>query len=282
MKINRYKFCDGVTEEIKGILQSLGFHPGSWKRKDDHDWMSIWRPLYDSIEVHVDFDLTTKQWDDFENVLVFDDDFGQPYTPFYSYWNGEIQEFPVLEAVVREYNRFMDSLVAKGILDSVYCQDNQTKENNVALHIVSVKHRPGQQKNFWFEVPEKLVPLISRGSTVLCSTRRGQQLGIAQTGILTGDGVERLAELEGAKFPLSKIVGVRQEIPMDGIKVGKWLSSNRPSKTKMIRRLKEFYDHRAFRTRVAIDSEGWLLDGYSAYLVAKMFDLKYIPVEILA
>lgn len=277
MKIKHYKLRDGIAKED---LEAAGFHSGSWQRKDDHEWMSMWRPLYDEIEIDIDVDLTTREWDDFENVLVMDDDFGQPYTPFYNYLNGKTNLFQILEHVVDAYNNFMDTLVKQGVLAAIPATDDLIDAAPKALHIVAVKHKPEQKKNYWFEVPEKLVPLIQNGTTVLCNTRRGQQSGVAQTDVYYVDVVNRLAEYEGARLPLRKIIGVRKEIPMRGIKIGSHLETSYPSKNRMIQRLKEFYDCGAFCTRVVVDSAGWLIDDYSAYLVAKMFGLTSIPIWI--
>lgn len=49
-------------------------------------------------------------WDDFHNILVLDEEFGQPYTPFYSEnYKKDIKGFPVLEYCIRQCNDFLDS-----------------------------------------------------------------------------------------------------------------------------------------------------------------------------
>ena len=46
-----------------------------------------------------------------------DEDFGQPYTPFYGdNYGKDIDNFPVLEMVIAKYNRFMSSL---GIFEEI-------------------------------------------------------------------------------------------------------------------------------------------------------------------
>lgn len=57
-----------------------------------------------------DFEKGLSEWDDFNFVLVLDDEFGQPYTPFYGEnYKKDIQDFPCLEFVIEKYNEFMDS-----------------------------------------------------------------------------------------------------------------------------------------------------------------------------
>ena len=49
-------------------------------------------------------------WNDFDNVLVLDEDFLQPYTPFYgNNYKKEISNYPCLEYCIEKYNKFMDS-----------------------------------------------------------------------------------------------------------------------------------------------------------------------------
>lgn len=106
--INRYKLKDGITmndilAEIKErhIPYSEG---GSYVHSDAY--YVFWKTLVDDIEVNVGLPEDLSMWDDFDFVLVMDDSFGQPYTPFY-----EAKEtFPYLLNVIGLYNKFMDSL----------------------------------------------------------------------------------------------------------------------------------------------------------------------------
>ena len=67
----------------------------------------------DEKEIYIDIrfpnDLST--WDDFEFIIVIDEDSGQPYTPFYAKldspnWEGD--EF--LNAFIRQYNNLLSDL----------------------------------------------------------------------------------------------------------------------------------------------------------------------------
>ena len=69
----------------------------------------MYRILYDSIEVSIAFPVDLSQWNDFDFVIVLDDNFGQPFTPFYHYMDGEIELYPFLENVVNAYNDFMNA-----------------------------------------------------------------------------------------------------------------------------------------------------------------------------
>ena len=147
------------------------------------------------------------------------------------------------------------------------------------MNIVEVKHED-QEKTYWFEVPRKLIPYLKKGDPVLCDTRKGRCFGVAQTGVLSGDGIGRLAASNGAKFPLRQVCAVKMGYPIGQIRIENKMKATRPNKKKIIARLNEYYDHGAFNTVLVVDSNHYLKDGYTAYLVAKMFDLPEIPVMI--
>lgn len=148
------------------------------------------------------------------------------------------------------------------------------------MYIVEIKHLPGAEKSYWFEVPAAMAGLIQKGDTVICETRFGEQPGIAQTGVLSGDGIERVAQAAGAKLPMRRILAVTYKIPMEGVKLHSSMAGTKPAVRKLAKRIEEFYETGAFNTKIAMSADGYLNDGYTAYLVAKMFDLDYIPIRI--
>lgn len=149
------------------------------------------------------------------------------------------------------------------------------------MNIVSVKHPDGGKKEYWFEVPEEIASQIKKGSRVVCDTIRGREFAIATSDVISGENVEQMAVRLGAHLPLKKIVRVTGLMPMNKIKVPKLLASSRPSPDKIAKRIGEFYDHKVFNTDIVVDQSGKLLDGYTAYLVSKMFGLKYIDVRVV-
>lgn len=114
MKAKSYKMKYIPTKEQ---LIKLGARPGgTWINKDSNLYISIVREFPDSCGDFIiyigfpDFEKGLVEWDDFNFVLVLDDDFGQPYTPFYGKnYKKDIQDFPCLEYVIEAYNNFMDS-----------------------------------------------------------------------------------------------------------------------------------------------------------------------------
>lgn len=54
--------------------------------------------------------IDNENWNDFDNVIILDEEFDQPYTPFYHHFGEEVDEFPVLENLIEQYNEYMKSL----------------------------------------------------------------------------------------------------------------------------------------------------------------------------
>jgi len=112
-----YKLNPSVCKEQ--LLENK-FRVGSWRHGDSADeWYSKWWILQDEIGMTVHINITTKQWDEFEDTDVIDEDFGQPYGPFYHcYYNGA-QTFECVDRVIEAYHKRMDALVDLGILIKV-------------------------------------------------------------------------------------------------------------------------------------------------------------------
>ena len=114
MKAKSYKLKYIPTREQ---LIKLGARSGGiWISQYTELYFSLTREFPDScgdFSIYIgfpDFEKGLAEWDDFNYVLVLDDDFGQPYTPFYGEnYKKDIQDFPCLEFVIEKYNEFMDS-----------------------------------------------------------------------------------------------------------------------------------------------------------------------------
>ncbi len=145
------------------------------------------------------------------------------------------------------------------------------------MNIVFVQHI-GSPKEYCFSVPDHLTGVVKRGMRVMCKTARGEEIGIVKTGVITGDGAADIAKLHGAHFPLAEIDAAYASIPMDRIKISARMRDTIPATEKITQRIEEYKKDHAFHTGVALNSAGELVDGYSAYLVARMLGLKYIPV----
>ena len=107
--IKHYKLKDGVTHEF--LLVNGCKEGGVWI--DESAVFYISKPLVDEISLNIAFPKELNKWNDFDYILVLDEDFGQPYTPFYRYAQTRIRggkPFKFLQMVINKYNKVMDSL----------------------------------------------------------------------------------------------------------------------------------------------------------------------------
>ena len=113
--MNRYKIKPGTT--IQDII-SFGEENkakynfgtgGSWIFKNADYYFII--PLCDDISLDIAFPNDLNNWDDYDYVLVLDEMFGQPYTPFY-YKLKNPKEVPgnFLQTIINKYNEKMNEL----------------------------------------------------------------------------------------------------------------------------------------------------------------------------
>lgn len=113
MKIKHFSLKDGTTRQE---LLDFGFKPGgSWVtgEKADLYYENIFKIKKSkfSFSVTIVINKELSDWNDYDNILVLDESFLQPYTAFYSIEkDGDIPDIPVLEQVVKQYNKFMSGL----------------------------------------------------------------------------------------------------------------------------------------------------------------------------
>ena len=108
MEIKEYRIKSGVTmEEIKDELRSK-YLPWNGQASYIHpdSVHSTFKRLVSTISVNIGFPEDLSTWDSYDHVLVLDEDFVQPYHPFYT----STMPSKFLERVITAYNEFMDSL----------------------------------------------------------------------------------------------------------------------------------------------------------------------------
>lgn len=144
------------------------------------------------------------------------------------------------------------------------------------MKVALVKHTPNG-KAFWFEIPEHLECKIKIGARIACDTARGRRYGIVVAIALDEHGVKEIMVASGATFPLRKIVATAHKVRLSDIKIPAYMTRTKPSDEKIAKRFLEFYHTGQFDTTIALDDNGVLVDGYSAYLVAKTLNLIFLP-----
>ena len=121
--IKRYELSDNISIEQ---LKKAGFRNGGWISEIKEPKIQYTRLLIDEIELHIEVSLIDEEvssFDDFHNIWIIDNDFCQPYSPFYD----STADFPYLNRVISRYNKEMDKLVSKGILKSIVLEESPKK-----------------------------------------------------------------------------------------------------------------------------------------------------------
>ena len=118
-KIKRYKLVDGFNIEDYREKYNIK-QGGSWACGNSENYLmkSIFFKKPNDQRDEFEFSIYVcfpsaelmDKWNDLDFVLVLDDDFCQPYGPFYTRYGEEVDGFWCLEKVIEKYNAFMDSL----------------------------------------------------------------------------------------------------------------------------------------------------------------------------
>lgn len=138
------------------------------------------------------------------------------------------------------------------------------------MTFAKVKHQASPERGFWFEVAWGLWDRIHIGDEVLCDTARGLARGRVET-IISGFSEDEFVKQYGF-YPSADIIGVYTDyLSPDVIRIPKYLSDSRPGVDKIKKRIVEFYSKGGFKTKIEVNLNLTLKDGYTAYLVAKMF-----------
>lgn len=138
------------------------------------------------------------------------------------------------------------------------------------MKYVAVKHKPTHTNVWWFSVPEELNDMVHVGAEVLCNTRKGSASGKIEA-VMDGLSQSDAEKIIGNHFPLKSLIAVSVDYDMDGIHIPYHIASSNPAPEKISQRMIEFYSAGKFNTPVIFSADGNLRDGYTAYLVAKMF-----------
>lgn len=137
------------------------------------------------------------------------------------------------------------------------------------MKYVGVRHTQSNQL-YWFSVPEELLDYIIAGTNVICDTRKGETEGVVER-VLDGFSEGEVRQISDNRYPFKSIIGALVDYGVSNIHIPWEMEASSPSPDEMCSRMREFYSTGAFKTRIVVATDGTLLDGYTAYLVAKMF-----------
>ncbi|NBH76993.1 hypothetical protein D3Z52_02105 [Clostridiaceae bacterium] len=143
------------------------------------------------------------------------------------------------------------------------------------MNVAMIKHG-NCGKVYWFEVPDHLADKVKPNARVACDTARGRKCGVVVGSVVNDADVRELMIASGATFPLRKIVGTTCDVAVDSIVIPDYMKRSRPSDDKIAKRFMEYYHTGKFSTNVVVADNNVLMDGYTAYLVAKVLKLPYL------
>lgn len=106
--INHYKLNPNISIER---LEELGFKSGGWMPNIESPKMMFMGLLTSDIELYIEINTNTFEFDEYENIFILDNNFGQPYYPFYK----ENDDSNYVRSARDSYNRIMDSLANNGL-----------------------------------------------------------------------------------------------------------------------------------------------------------------------
>lgn len=114
MKAKRFKLKDGYTKDDILVLSNCPHTDGSdfiTKGADFHIWRSFEnKELSFYFSILIAFKKKLSDWNDLDCILILDDNWCQPYTPFYRRFGEDVIGFPALEYVIEEYNHLLSNL----------------------------------------------------------------------------------------------------------------------------------------------------------------------------
>lgn len=142
------------------------------------------------------------------------------------------------------------------------------------MMFAQIEHPYSPDRRFWLEVPLRLRSWINVGDEVLCNTAKGLA-DDRVVRLIDGISDDEFEEIFGF-FPTAEIVGVYSRVYLDQIIIPTKFIESIPAPEKIAKRVKELYSGE-FKTRIETDPFLELKDGYTAYLVAKMFDIEHFP-----
>lgn len=116
-KIKRYRLVDGFT--VDAFHDQYGIRKGgSWACEGARS--CIFKSIFFRNDEKHEFEFSIylcfpeqekmSEWNDFDYILVLDEDFLQPYTPFYNHFGEEVKDYWCLETFIEKYNEWMDTL----------------------------------------------------------------------------------------------------------------------------------------------------------------------------
>lgn len=149
------------------------------------------------------------------------------------------------------------------------------------MKVVMVEHL-NRKRPFWFEIEDDLAPQIEKGNTqVICDTSIGLRPGKVVSQLHNFEDVRDIMSYNGATFPLRKIAAIEMPFNTCDIIVPYCMLDSSPRIGKLFCRTAELAWNGKFNTRIAVDTNHQLVDGYTAVLIASALNMDSLPIHLV-
>lgn len=145
------------------------------------------------------------------------------------------------------------------------------------MKCVGVRYK-GNNKIYYFSVPKVLEQYVGKRNKVECGNVESSRNGIV-VDVREDVTEDEIKELTGGR-ELQKIRGVMYKADLSQLALPKRMQGSKPAIGKITSRIEEYYKTGNFKADVEfeVDSNGriTLEDGYTAFLVARMFNRGFL------
>lgn len=141
------------------------------------------------------------------------------------------------------------------------------------MRYCGIKHKAKSERTYYFKLPNELSH-ARVGDYVTCNTKRGRTSGVIVS-ITEADSDADFCSVVKCKMPIRYVSTVGGKmLDTAAVKIPLEFRKKKPSNDKLIRRVMEFAAHKGFDTKIVVDTDGYIVDGYSAFLTAQFLGLK--------
>lgn len=146
--------------------------------------------------------------------------------------------------------------------------------------VIGIVHPEDEEKTvYWFNASKSGANRLNIGDEVLCNTCKGNKVGIVKT-IIVNLPIEDIIKITSGIIPSRRIIGRVEKLKLEDIVIPFHWKNTLPDPKKLMERVDEYYRCLSkdkpivFDTNISFSKSGVLKDGYSAFLVARMFGVK--------
>lgn len=253
------------------------FRDGSPRRGDSVDqseWCHRTWVNDDGVLIYFDYNIgSPDSWSIGKNFMLCMDDVWYSFTGFSDLLAGLTDTLRRAQ-LVHWYYHVIDELLCYGLLTEDH--DNSCVVQKV-VKVDLLDKTTSLGDHVWVSLWGCSAGGIYPGRGVGVRLGSCLHMGVVSTNVISGDGLEEMLLTVDPQFPRVRLEFLVLKYPLKGLVVPNPMIYSEVSEDILEERRREYKANGAFSTRVLVDDDNELLDGYSAYLVAKELGLFHIP-----